>query len=86
MNIFKKVAGIDAVFDGEKHSHSRLGHICDHLHPIDHIVNRFHSFAAPSTGNVKWYVDGCSYFWAVSDALERESIPSAPPGFQSSGV
>ncbi|POR39491.1 Phospholipase D1 [Tolypocladium paradoxum] len=77
MNIFKKVdAGIDAVFGGEKHSHSRLGRSCDHLHPLDHVANRFHSFAAPSTGNVKWYVNGCSYFWAVSDALEqaRESI------------
>lgn len=38
--------------------------------------NRFASFAAPSTGRVKWYVDGCSYFWAVSVALEQaqESI------------
>ncbi|KND93239.1 Phospholipase D1 [Tolypocladium ophioglossoides CBS 100239] len=77
MDVFKKVeAGIDAVFGGEKHSHSRLGQTCDHLHPVDHVANRFQSFAAPSTGNVKWYVDGCSYFWAVSDALEqaRESI------------
>ncbi|KAF5673758.1 phospholipase [Fusarium heterosporum] len=39
-------------------------------------VNRYHSFAAESKGNVKWYVDGASYFWAVSEALEqaRESI------------
>ncbi|MCJ1311199.1 hypothetical protein MMC25_004870 [Agyrium rufum] len=39
--------------------------------------NRYGSFAAPREGNdVKWYVDGCGYFWAVSVALERatESI------------
>lgn len=39
--------------------------------------SRFDSFASDKAGNdVKWYVDGCSYFWAVSQALEnaRESI------------
>lgn len=39
--------------------------------------NRFGSFAPEREGNdVKWYVDGCNYFWAVSRALEsaRESI------------
>ncbi|KAA8648190.1 putative phospholipase D (PLD) [Aspergillus tanneri] len=39
--------------------------------------HRFNSFAPDRQGNeVKWYVDGCSYFWAVSKALEsaRESI------------
>ncbi|KAG2416674.1 hypothetical protein HFD88_007890 [Aspergillus terreus] len=39
--------------------------------------NRFGSFAPDRQGNdVKWYVDGCSYFYAVSKALEnaRESI------------
>jgi hypothetical protein len=39
--------------------------------------NRFGSFMSPKNGNdVKWYVDGCSYMWAVSKALEgaRESI------------
>jgi phospholipase D1/2 len=35
-------------------------------------THRFESFAAPCSGNdVKWYVDGASYFWAVSVALER---------------
>lgn len=34
--------------------------------------HRFGSFAAPCEGNdVKWYVDGASYFFAVSLALER---------------
>lgn len=34
--------------------------------------NRFDSFAPKRDGNaIKWYVDGCSYFWAVSEALER---------------
>ena len=39
--------------------------------------NRFGSFAAQRTGNdIKWFVDGCGYMWAVSRALEqaRESI------------
>ncbi|EAW14505.1 putative phospholipase D (PLD) [Aspergillus clavatus NRRL 1] len=38
---------------------------------------RFGSFAAPRQANdAKWYVDGCSYFYAVSKALEsaKESI------------
>lgn len=40
-------------------------------------ANRFESFAGQKNGNdVKWHVDGCSYMWAVSRALEgaRESI------------
>lgn len=39
--------------------------------------HRFGSFAQPRDGNeAKWYVDGCGYFWAVSEAIEqaRESI------------
>ncbi|KAJ5083562.1 hypothetical protein N7456_012989 [Penicillium angulare] len=39
--------------------------------------HRFDSFAPPREHNdAKWYVDGCSYFYAVSRALEnaRESI------------
>ncbi|RMZ36887.1 hypothetical protein AFCA_008092 [Aspergillus flavus] len=39
--------------------------------------HRFGSFAPDRQGNdVKWYVDGCTYFYAVSKALEsaRESI------------
>ncbi|KAI1647922.1 phospholipase D/nuclease [Daldinia loculata] len=37
---------------------------------------RFQSFAPQTTGSVKWYVDGASYFHAVSLALEeaRESV------------
>jgi len=42
-----------------------------------HGQHRFLSFAPERHGNeTKWYVDGCSYMWAVSVALERarESI------------
>ncbi|KAM3449766.1 hypothetical protein MY3296_006640 [Beauveria thailandica] len=68
---FKKVeAGIEALFAGEKHSHSHLGYVCHHLHP-EFSVNRYHSFAPENTGDAKWFVDGCSYFYAVSQALER---------------
>jgi phospholipase D1/2 len=32
--------------------------------------NRFSSFAPRTYGNqAKWYVDGCGYFWAVSEAI-----------------
>ncbi|KAL1900065.1 hypothetical protein Cpir12675_001064 [Ceratocystis pirilliformis] len=60
----------------EKHSHTSLGYDCTSLHPEPHRDNRFQSFVSPTTGDVKWYVDGCSYFWALSEALERarESI------------
>lgn len=39
--------------------------------------NRYGSFAPDRDYNdVKWYIDGCNYMWAVSRALEsaRESI------------
>jgi phospholipase D1/2 len=42
-----------------------------------HSQNRYLSFAPQRKSNdVKWYVDGHNYFWAVSRALEsaRESI------------
>ncbi|KAF2867628.1 hypothetical protein BDV95DRAFT_610540 [Massariosphaeria phaeospora] len=42
-----------------------------------HPQHRFMSFAPERHGNnIKWYVDGCGYMWAVSTALERarESI------------
>lgn len=46
--------------------------------PTGHTQNRFDStFVGPKPGNdVKWYVDGCSYMWAVSQALEsaRQTI------------
>lgn len=69
---------VEAFFEGgsggEKHSHSHSGYQCDELHPPEHAANRFQSFVAPSSGNIKWFVDGCSYFWAVSEALEREFL------------
>ena len=40
-------------------------------------LHRYSSFASPKGGDdVKWYVDGCGYMWAVSRALEqaRETI------------
>ena len=73
-SIFKKVeSGIDALFDNEKHSHTHL-EACDHLHNDDNSANRFESFAAPTLRKTKWYVDGCTYFWAVSEALERRKL------------
>lgn len=43
----------------------------------DNSQHRYGSFAGQKAGNdVKWYVDGCGYMWAVSRALEqaKESI------------
>ncbi|KAK2001795.1 phospholipase D/nuclease [Colletotrichum falcatum] len=77
MEIFRKVErGIDAIFGDERHAHTHMGHQCHEHHPAGHAENRFQSFAPQSSGNAKWYVDGCSYFWAVSEAIEqaRESI------------
>ncbi|QYS93461.1 Phospholipase [Trichoderma simmonsii] len=76
MGLFGKVEAFFGGGEEERHSHSHSGYQCDELHPEEHSANRFQSFAAPSSGNIKWFVDGCSYFWAVSEALQRaqESI------------
>lgn len=47
--------------------------------------HRYASFAPQSSGSAKWYVDGASYFWAVSIALERKchlhaSFPAVTDG------
>lgn len=34
--------------------------------------NRYQSFAPQTSGHAKWHVDGCSYFWALSEAIEGE--------------
>ncbi|CAK7218941.1 hypothetical protein SCUCBS95973_003653 [Sporothrix curviconia] len=77
-SIFRKVeGGIDDLFTGgEHHSHTHHGYDCAVSHSDEHNGNRFQSFAPQTTGHAKWYVDGCSYFWAVSEALAqaRESI------------
>lgn len=55
-------------------------HTESHHSPFHHLhigSNRYKSFAPPRTGNnAKWYVDGCTYMWAISMALEnaKESI------------
>jgi len=85
MNILHKAqAGLESLEEGiknalgkgeEKHSHTHLGTLCDHLHTGTE--NRFHSFAPQRAENeAKWFVDGCGYMWAVSVALEeaKESI------------
>ncbi|KAK4160777.1 hypothetical protein QBC43DRAFT_219113 [Cladorrhinum sp. PSN259] len=62
--------------DDDKHFHTHDGHRCHEDKHADYAENRFCSFVAPSQGHAKWYVDGASYFWAVSMAIEeaRESI------------
>ena len=54
-----------------KHSHTHVGVQCDDgTH--NNTQHRYGSFAAQRTQNdAKWYVDGCGYMWAVSEALER---------------
>ena len=58
----------------EKHSHTHPGHECFDIHPDHHRDNRYGSFAPVTTGGAKWHVDGASYFWAVSEALECTSL------------
>ena len=66
-NIADEIAG---KFERELHSHTHLGALCHALHPTVH--NRFHSFAPQRAQNgVKWFVDGCGYFYALSVAIEN---------------
>jgi len=68
----KAKQGIEELLPGEeRHSHTHDGHECheDHSH-AEYGTNRYCSFAPQSSGHAKWYVDGASYFWAVSMALE----------------
>ncbi|KAI1660886.1 phospholipase D/nuclease [Daldinia decipiens] len=58
---------------GEEHSQQDNGGAVEQQAPSNY---RFQSFAPQTTGSAKWYVDGASYFYAVSLALEeaRESV------------
>ncbi|GAB1316674.1 hypothetical protein MFIFM68171_06884 [Madurella fahalii] len=64
----------DLLTDDEPHSHTHDSQECHE--DATHTAHRYGSFAPQSSGHAKWYVDGASYFWAVSIALEeaRESI------------
>lgn len=63
----------------EKHSHTHDGHEChEESAHAEYGTNRYCSFAPQSSGHAKWHVDGASYFWAVSMALEGE--PQDAPG------
>ncbi|EAQ87264.1 hypothetical protein CHGG_03883 [Chaetomium globosum CBS 148.51] len=69
----KAKQGIEDFLPGEeRHSHTHDGHECheDDAH-AEYGTNRYCSFAPQSSGHPKWYVDGASYFWAVSMALEE---------------
>lgn len=60
---------------GDVHAHTHATPECSDRDK--HHMHRFQSFAPQREGNdAKWYVDGCSYMWAVSVALEnaRESV------------
>lgn len=72
----KVEGGLENLVGTEKHSHTH-GAECTGSHSEEHNGNRFQSFAPETVGHAKWYVDGCSYFWAVSAALESEHKP--PP-------
>lgn len=80
-SVFRKVEGeLEGLFGGEKHSHTHNGAQCHQHHPQNHSSNRYQSFAPQTTGGAKWYVDGASYFWAVSEAIERMSSPRSACG------
>ncbi|KAK4245224.1 hypothetical protein C7999DRAFT_16553 [Corynascus novoguineensis] len=65
--------GLEDLLPGDdKHSHTDDGHECHEGEAhAEYRGNRFASFAPQSSGHAKWYVDGASYFWAVSMALEE---------------
>ena len=79
--LFNKLHG--AVHDISSELNQRLNHPENrhsHPHGTSQSANatgsdtnhRFGSFAPQRTDNdVKWFVDGCGYMWAVSMALER---------------
>lgn len=64
------------VSDFDIHSHTHHGLPCaPGLHPKSE--HRYGSFAGQRSGNgAKWFVDGCDYMWAISEALmtAKESI------------
>lgn len=68
----------DKITDAVKDIKTTLSkEVAAEIHGNSRSQHRYSSFAEPRDGNnVKWYVDGCGYFWAVSVALEqaRESI------------
>lgn len=55
----------------KEHAHTHDG-ACDHHHDNYDSNHRYQSFAPQTTGDIKWYVDGASYFWAVSMAIESK--------------
>lgn len=81
-SIFNKVHGVIHGLGAEvnerltgRHSPTSTGPPLGHTQDVS--LHRYGSFATPNGGdNVKWYVDGCGYMWAVSRALEqaRETI------------
>ena len=55
---------------GDVHAHTHATPECSDRDK--HHMHRYQSFAPQREGNdAKWYVDGCSYMWAVSVALEN---------------
>ncbi|RXK34159.1 hypothetical protein BBD39_06110 [Arsenophonus endosymbiont of Bemisia tabaci Asia II 3] len=71
----QSVGGSSSELPPNVHAHTHATPECSDRDK--HHMHRFQSFAPQREGNdAKWYVDGCSYMWAVSVALEqaRESI------------
>ncbi|KAI0184402.1 phospholipase D active site-containing protein [Xylaria flabelliformis] len=74
-HILKDMLGIDDNEDAPPPPEEQVHNNQANVQPVD-TSHRFQSFSPQTSGNAKWYVDGASYFWAVSMALEeaRESI------------
>ncbi len=73
--IKNEIKGQFVIAEDKVHAHTHVDGQC--FHGAHDSENRFDSFAAPRENNdIKWFVDGCGYMWAVSKALEnaRESI------------
>lgn len=67
----KAKQGLNDILPGEdKHSHTHEGYQCRESECAEFSENRHCSFAPRTRGNAKWYVDGATYFWAISMAIE----------------
>lgn len=66
----QSMASDPGVLPANVHAHTHATPECSDRDK--HHMHRYQSFAPQREGNdAKWYVDGCSYMWAVSVALEQ---------------
>ncbi|RUS34028.1 hypothetical protein BC938DRAFT_482781, partial [Jimgerdemannia flammicorona] len=63
----------ETVFKAQEFAENHFGYVDEEAREAALIAqkHRFHSFAPlREASEVKWYVDGKDYFWAISEAIE----------------